>query len=354
MQQQQDRVLLKITLAGLGLIAGIFGLVAWLVDGGTFSEPALRSENDSPDSSLSSVATVSEDQIDGIQDVPKGLFNYGGSTTWIPVHKPVNEAITRAFPDFQLRYTLPPNGAPGSGTGVEMLLDGQLSFSESSRPLKPSEYDTAQQRGFTLEQVPAALDGSALAVHPDLDIPGLSVDQLQAIYTGVVTNWSELGGPDLPITAYSRPPEAAGTAEYFLDSIIDAETYGANVIFVKDTTTGIRQVLAERGGIYYASAPEIVNQCSIYALPIASQEQPDTFVPPFAEPWKAGQACINQPNVINKVAFREGAYPLTRRLFVIVKADGSRDETAGRAYVNMLLSDEGQALLEEAEFISIR
>ncbi len=57
---------------------------------------------------------------------------------------------------------------------------------------------------------------------------------------------------------------------------------------------------------------------------------------------------------MNRDAFREGTYPLTRRLFVIVKADGSRDEAAGRAYVDILLSPEGQTLIEQTGFVSIR
>lgn len=350
-QQYRYNGLLIISLAGLGLVAGIFGLVAWLVGGGAEQPLSAKPDEELPNSS---VVPISETQFTGVSNVPQGLFTYGGSTTWIPVHGTVNDAIANAFPDYQLRYTLPSTAAPGSGTGIKMLLDGQLSFSESSRPLKDNEYASAEQRGFKLEQVAAALDGIALAVHPELNVDGLTVEQIQDIYTNKVTNWSELGGPDLPITAYSRSPEAAGTAKYFLDSIVDSETYGANVVFVENTTIGVRQVLDDKGGIYYASAPEIVNQCSIYAIPVAPQNQPDTFVPPFADTWRTGQACLNQANTVNKPAFRNGDYPLTRRLFVVVKADGSTDEAAGRAYVNMLLSSEGQTLIEEAGFVGIR
>ncbi|MFG6100721.1 PstS family phosphate ABC transporter substrate-binding protein [Leptothoe sp. EHU-05/26/07-4] len=353
MQQQQDRTLIVITLAGLGLIAGIFGLAAWMVGGRSGSSPVVRSNDGSSD--VSAVSAADSGQLGGAENVPQGLYSYGGSTTWIPVHASVNAAITNAFPDFQLRYTLPSTDAPGSGTGIKMLLDGQLSFSESSRPLKEEEYQAAQQRGFSLEQIPAAIDGIALAVHPDLNLEkGLTIEQIQSIYTGAVANWSEVGGPDLPIKAYSRSPEAAGTAKYFLESVINADAYGENVVFVGDTTAGLRQVLGDRGGIYYASAPEIVNQCSIYAIPVASQEQPDNFIPPFAAPWRTGKACLNSANTVNQEGFRNGNYPLTRRLFVIVKADGGTDETAGRAYVNMLLSSEGQTLIEQAGFVPVR
>lgn len=345
--QQQNRVVLTIILSGIGLIVCTFGVIAWLISGGSFSEPTLQSEGLTNDSKVSS-------KLKSVDGVPKGLYNYGGSTTWIPLHESVAEAIDKAFPDFQLRYTLPSSSSPGSGTGIKMLLDGQLSFSESSRPLKPKEYDAAQQRGFSLEQVPAAIDGIALAVHPDLGIDGLSVDQIKAIYTSEVSNWSELGGPDLTISVYSRFPEAAGTAKYFLDSIVDADTYGNDVVFVEDTTTAIRQVAGNKGGIYYASAPEIVNQCTIYAVPVSSQDQPDNFIPPFAAPWKTGEDCLNQANTVNKNAFRNGDYPLTRRLFVIVKVDRANDEIAGRAYANILLSPEGQTLIEQAGFVGIQ
>ena len=352
-KQQNNKVLVTITLAGLGVVAGVFGIVAWLAGAGG-PKPVLQVSNPSASQTPTPVSAASGDSLGDIQNVPQGLFNYGGSTTWIPIHEPLNQAITAALPDFQLRYTLPSKGAAGSGTGVKMLLDSQLSFSESSRPLKPAEYEAAQQRGFTLEQIPAAIDGIALAVHPNLGMEGLSVDQITAIYTGAITNWAELGGPDLPVVPFSRSPEAAGTAKYFLDEVLEADTYGETVVFVDDTTTGIREVLKNQGGIYYASAPEVVNQCSIYAIPVAAQGQPDEFIPPFSGVWKTGQDCIDQANAVNRDAFREGTYPLTRRLFVIVKADGSRDEAAGRAYVDILLSPEGQTLIEQTGFVSIR
>ena len=361
MQKQQGKLLFIITLVGLGIIGAVFALVAWLLSGGgsvtptsSGSDTESRSDTDVGESSSGSVAAAQGEQLGSVQNVPQGLFNYGGSTTWIPIHEPTQQAIASAFPEFQLRYTLPSGTAPGSGTGISMLLDGQLSFSESSRPVKTEEFEAAQQRGFGLEQIPAAIDAIAIAVHPNLGIEGLTVSQIQDIYTGAVQNWADLGGPDLPISVYSRPPEAAGTAQYFLESIVDSGSYGENVVFVNDTTTGLREVLSNRGGIYYASAPELVNQCSIYAIPIAPQEQPDNFVAPFAGTWRRGQDCLSQPNTINNDAFRDGSYPLTRRLFVVVKLDGSSDEAAGRAYTNMLLTDQGQALIEATGFVGIR
>ncbi|BAY33337.1 periplasmic phosphate-binding protein of phosphate ABC transporter [Nostoc carneum NIES-2107] len=101
---------------------------------------------------------------------PSGLFSYGGSTTWAPIRKEVEPKMQKLWPQFQLRYTDPTTGAPGSGTGIKMLLDNQLAFSQSSRSLKDEEYQKAQQRGFKLKEIPVAIDGIAIAVHPRFTI----------------------------------------------------------------------------------------------------------------------------------------------------------------------------------------
>ncbi|MEO1592487.1 MAG: PstS family phosphate ABC transporter substrate-binding protein [Cyanobacteria bacterium J06632_22] len=295
--------------------------------------------------------TIAAAEFETDAAIPEGLFNYGGSTTWVPVHEIVEPAIATQFPDYQLRYTLPTNGIPGSGVGINMLLDGQLTFSESSRPVKPEEFETAKQRGFELVQVPIAIDGIALAVHPDLGIEGLNVEQIQAIYTGAVSNWREVGGPDLPIEALSRSTETSGTAKFFLESVVDAEAYGEDVRFLNSTTEALRVVADTPGAIYYASAPEVVPQCAVYPLPVAPTNT-DDFVAPYDAPLVNN--CPDQRNQLNREGFRSGDYPLTRRLFVVVKADGSRDEEAGRAYAELLLSPAGQMLIEDAGFVGIR
>lgn len=103
---------------------------------------------------------------------PQGVFNYGGSTTWAPLRSALDPILQQQQPQFQLRYTDPAIGAPGSTSGIKMLLEGQLAFSQSSRPLKDQEYSRAKDRGYTLSQIPVAIDGLAFAVNPSLNIPG--------------------------------------------------------------------------------------------------------------------------------------------------------------------------------------
>ncbi|MHC5832068.1 MAG: phosphate ABC transporter substrate-binding protein, partial [Nostoc sp.] len=94
-----------------------------------------------------------------VANLPEGTFNYGGSTTWAPIRKEADSILQNLCPRFVLRYTQPPSGEPGSGTGIRMLIDNQLAFSQSSRSVKAEENTEAKQKGFSLKEIPVAIDG---------------------------------------------------------------------------------------------------------------------------------------------------------------------------------------------------
>ncbi|MBD2678800.1 MULTISPECIES: substrate-binding domain-containing protein [Nostoc] len=316
------------------LLIGLLGVVA---SGGIlYFLPGKKSDSD-----FSSVAA------------PEGTWFYGGSTSWASIRQYVDPEITKVHPKFELRYTDAINATPGSGTGIRMLLEGQLTFSQSSRPIADREYQQAQQRGFSLKQIPVALEGLAIAVHPSLQIPGLTLTQIKDIYTGKITNWKQIGGPDLKITPYSRHFEDGGTVEFFVNNILSGEKIGSNIVYVYDTTDALRKLASDRGGIYYASAPEVVPQCKVKPIPISRQGK--SFVAPYIEPLIKAEQCPNQRNKLNIDAFKTGQYPITRQMFVIVKQNnGSLEQQAGEAYAKMLLTNQGQKLMNEAGFVRIR
>ena len=225
-------------------------------------------------------------------------------------------------------------------------------FAQSSRSIKDEEYSRAQQRGFSLREIPVAIDGIAVVVNPSLAIPGLTIAQLKDIYTSKVTNWNQVGGPDLPITPYSRRLVDGGTIEFFFENVLQKSDFGNTVEFIPTTTQALRKLAVDPGGIYYASAPEAVPQCTV--KPIAIGRKPDELVPPYKEPLVPVDQCPAQRNQIDADALQSGQYPITRRLFVIVKQNGQVDQQAGEAYANLLLTTEGQALISKAGFISIR
>lgn len=284
-----------------------------------------------------------------VQNVPSGLFSYGGSTTWAPIRLTVDPVIQSAHPEFRLRYVDPISGAPGSGTGMRMLLQDEIAFAQSSRPVNDQENQTAIQRGFKLKQIPIAIDGIAIAVNPGLNLPGLTIEQVKAIYSGKITNWNEVGGPVLPIQPFKRPQTAgAGTIEMLLG---ENET-GANVQDVPTTTEGLRKLATNPGGVYFSTAAELVPQCTVKPVPIG--RQPGQFIPPYQGSLVPSGACPTQRNQLNVNAFQSGQYPLTRNLFVVVKENGAAEQKAGEAYANFLLTPQGQDLLMKAGFVSIR
>jgi phosphate transport system substrate-binding protein len=287
-----------------------------------------------------------------VHNVPTGLFNYGGSTSWAPIRLAVDPAIQAARPEFRLRYVTPTGALPGSSTGIRMLLDGQLSFAQSSRPILDQEYNQAQQRGFRLQQIPVAIDGLAVAVNPNLNISGLTLDQLKSIYTGKTINWKQLGGPDVTIKPYSRPTSDGGTVELFVQNILAGQPFGSNVEFVSTTTQALKKLALSVGGIYYASAPEVVPQCTIKPLPLGRQT--GQLVPPYKEPFVPLSQCPGLRNQLNIQAFQAGQYPITRNLFVVVKQNGQIDQQAGEAYAKLLLTGQGQELINQAGFVRIR
>jgi phosphate transport system substrate-binding protein len=345
MSQKNETTILVLALL---ITLGLLGVGIWLFMGGFGSN--LR--NISPNQSRQPQQSNAVETFAQVNNVPAGLFSYGGSTTWAPIRKDVDPALQTVWPQFQLRYTPPVTGSPGSGTGIEMLLNNQIAFSQSSRPIEDKEYKEASQKGFTLTEIPVAIDGIAVAVNPSLNVSGLTVSQLKDIYIGKITNWSQVGGPNLPITAYSRRQEEGGTVEFFVENVLEGEPFGANVEYIPTTTQALRQVGENPGSIYYASAPEVVPQCSVKTLPLGRENE--ELVPPYQEPFVPLSQCPNQRNQLNSQGFKTGKYPITRQLFVIVKQNGRIDQKAGEAYANLLLTTQGQNLIAKSGFVPLR
>lgn len=311
--------------------------------------------NNAPDSTppLTSTPNISSDRnFAAIQNVPSGLFNYGGSTSWAPIRLSVDSAIQAARPEFRLRYVAPTGESAGSSTGIKMLIDGKLDFAQSSRSLRDEELSRAAARGFKLQQTPIAIDGLAVAVNPSLNISGLTIDQLRSIYTGKIVNWQQVGGANLAIQPYSRPVNDGGTVELFVQDVLGNQKFATNVQFVATTTQALQKLASSPGGIYYASAPEVVPQCTI--KPILLGRKANELVAPYREPFVPLSQCPSQRNQLNTEAFQSGAYPITRNLFAIVKQNGQREQVAGEAYVNFLLSSQGQELIGRSGFVPIR
>jgi phosphate transport system substrate-binding protein len=298
--------------------------------------------------------TENEQNIPNFAKVPNvatGVFNYGGSTAWASLRLAVDSVIQSERLELQLRYIQPQNEPPGSRPGIQMLLKEQLAFVQSSRALRPQEYQLAQQKGLKLKQVPVGVDSIAVAVHPKLNIPGLTLKQLQAIYTGKISNWQEVGGADLPITVYSRPSSTGDMVDIFQSKILQNQQFGFNVQFVSTTTQALRQLADNPGGIYYDSTAAIIAQCTIKLLPLGLEK--NDLVAPYQQPFVPPDECPQRRNKSNFKALRTAQYPLTNYLYVVFLEDKGNKSQVGQAYANFLLTPQGQKLIAKTGFVPL-
>ncbi|MEM7795227.1 MAG: phosphate ABC transporter substrate-binding protein, partial [Cyanobacteria bacterium P01_C01_bin.118] len=117
----------------------------------------------------------------------------------------------------------------------------------------------------------------------------------------------------------------------------------SNVQRSVNTTEALRLTANTPGAIYFASAPEVVGQCTVKPLSINQQ-------PPYRPPYIDLQNCPNQRNQPNLDGFASRTYPLTRQIYIV----GRTDAAIGRAYAELILSDEGQAALGRAGFARLK
>lgn len=343
----------------LGLTAAVLGGGFWLLKSSGIlgdssestpvaqSSKTNQSTNDAPTALPSNTpAERSNDPFATSADVPSGEFRYGGSTTWATLRGGVDPAIESAYPNFKLTYV----NASGSDDGIQKLINGELDFAQSSRPLNSKETREAQSRGLTLEEIPVVREAVAIAVHPELGVSGLTLDQLKGIYTGQITNWNQVGGPNLAIVPSSR--KSGGTVQFFEEDVLDGDAFTPAIKDLSTTTEALRFVSENPGAIYFASAPEIVGQCTVVPLPIGTSAQ--QFVPPYKQPYVAPADCPIRRNQLNLQAIENQTYPLTRLLYVIVKKDGQAAEQAGTAYAALLQTQDGKALVDQAGFVPLK
>ncbi len=276
------------------------------------------------------------DSMSQVKDVPQGLFSYGGALYFASlVAHGINEAMMQNHPDFNLRYTKPQNNDQSYANGIKMLLDGELSFAFNGRSLTDKEYSQANLRSIDLQQVPIAIDGIVLFGNKNILVDNLSLNQVKDIFTGKITNWQELGGADLPITTVLLTPE-----NLEILGIEDPSNLPQTIQYVPNYTLALREVIATSGAISFASASLVKDQQAIKAFALAEENSLD-----YIAPFVAGEPDLE--------LFENGVYPLTRRLFIVIRRDGTPDQSAGKAYTQMLLSNQGQEIVKEAGFVPL-
>jgi phosphate transport system substrate-binding protein len=263
----------------------------------------------------------------------KGIFNYGGSPIYSSlIASGINTPLQKLSPEFKTRYTKPVAGDFSTDYAIAQLINGELSFVYTDRPLNDKEYRRANLRSLSLEQVAIGIDGIVVFGNNDLNVGKLNLEQLRGIYAGRITNWHQIDPKikDLPIAPIAVRNE----------KIEGIEIASSNIKYTENHTLAVRRLIRTPGAILFASASLVQNQQLIKELALAEGASTNYIYPKL-------------DGKLNLKAFEDGSYPLTRRIYLVFRKDGSRDQKAGKFYSDYLKLSEIQEIFEKSGFVSI-
>ncbi len=130
------------------------------------------------------------------------VISIDGSTSMEKIIGYLSESYMSQNPNVKISYN-----PTGSGAGIQAVTDGRCDIGLSSRNLSDTELQT-------LESTVIAIDGIAIILNNENPIENLSISEIVEIYTGNITNWSQIGGDDLPIVCIGREA-SSGTRDGF-------------------------------------------------------------------------------------------------------------------------------------------
>lgn len=192
--------------------------------------------------------------------VPAGsVLKIGGSTSMAQINQALKIGFEQKFPGVQ---AIP--GATSSSKGLTDLAAGTIDLTGISREL------TAAEKAQGLVSIPITQDKIAIVIGSDNDLrTGLTADQVTKIFTGEFTNWSKVGGKNLPIRPILRPI-GSGTHQSFQEIGLQGKKFGTGSNFKildRDATTPLLQALGA-DGIGYATFAQVVNQSTVRSVAI--------------------------------------------------------------------------------------
>ncbi|MDY0274038.1 MAG: phosphate ABC transporter substrate-binding protein [Desulfomicrobium sp.] len=260
---------------------------------------------------LLTMSTVQAATLDAFQG-QKGTINIAGGTAHIPVMKAAAQSIMTSVPDIRITVT-----GGGSGVGVQQVGEGLVDIGNTGRALKDSEIEK-----YGLQTFPFAIDGVAVAVHPENPVNGLTKDQLIKIFTGEITHWQDVGGSDAPITLYVRE-DGSGTRETFEERALDKATPSSNSNVSNSNGAMKTMISQDKNAIGYVGIGHL--DASTKAVTIDGMEP-------------------SQENAQN------GSYTITRLLYMNTKGE---PQGLVRLFIDYVYSEDGQGFISAAGYIPV-
>lgn len=201
---------------------------------------------------------------------------------------------------------------------------------------EPAEviWEEKEQQGFDWEMEPFAVDGLVFLVNQNNPVDSLTVEQIQKIYTGEITNWAEVGGEELEIVPFQRNPEAGSQTAMRKLVMGDLPMMEAPAEYVQGEMGDLIRAVAA----YDGTADAIGYTVYYYAEDMK-----------MAEGLKILAVDGVQPS---DETIRSGEYPLLNNYYVLTAAGLSEDDPA-RVLYRWLLSEEGQRLVANEGYVSV-
>ena len=259
------------------------------------SQSTDSTQMDAPSEASSSQSTVSTD----------------GSTSMEKVIGYLSESYMEGNKNVKVTYN-----PTGSGAGIQAVSEGRCDIGLSSRDLKDDEKTT-------LDQTVVAIDGIAIVVNPSNTASNLSVQQLADIYTGEITNWSQVGGDDLPIVLIGREA-ASGTRDGF-ESITDTKDECKYNQELTSTGDVIQTVSGNPNAIGYASLAAVKDSVKVLSV--------DNVMP-------------------SKQTIQDGSYKVQRDFVLVTKKDKKLGGKAQK-FFDFATSAAADDLIEKAGAIPV-
>ena len=197
-------------------------------------------------------------------DSLSGTVTASGSSALLPLAQAAADKFMESNPDLVITV----NGG-GSGEGLKQVADGSVDIGNSDVSAEEKlDADVAK----TLTDHEVAIVAMAPVVNKDLGITSLTTDQLVSIFTGKVTNWKDVGGPDEEILLVTRP-SSSGTRTTFKKWALNGEEEASNeALETDDSGTLVQTVSTNKGAIGYVALSYLVNTTDVQAVAIDGVE----------------------------------------------------------------------------------
>lgn len=249
-----------------------------------------------------------------------GSVAVDGSSTVYPMSVAAQELLNEENPDIQVTV-----GEAGTGGGFEVFCAGQTDISDASRPIEEDEVAACEEGGVEYTELQVATDALTVAVHPDLAVDCLTVDQLVELVgpKSKITNWSQLDPsfPDQEISFFF-PGTDSGTYDYMAADVVgdESETLRDDVESSEDDNVLVQGVSGTEGAVgFFGYTYYEENQDTLKALEI---DNGDGCVAPSAETAQAGEYT-----------------PLARPLFIYVNNAKYAENEAVKAYTDFYIEN---------------